>query len=85
MLNTDLQKKLEDSQVASAKTQATMVEFGKMISSSASTAPALLRSAKKSLDDKQLELDEVLAAHAALKVEATTYKVRHCDSLRQQS
>lgn len=82
VLNADLQKQLEDARVAEAKTQATLVEFGKMISSSASTAPALLRSAKKSLDDKQLELDEIRAAHAALKIEAATYKVRQCDRSR---
>lgn len=72
---TDLQKQVDEAQQSDAKTQDAMKELGKMISSAASTAPSLLRSAKKSLDDKQLELDELQAAHAALKIEAGTYKV----------
>ena len=71
-----LEKQVEEAKVSDAKTQAAMVELGKLISSSAATAPALLRSAKKSLDDKQLALVELQSAHDALKIEAATYTVR---------
>ena len=71
-----LEKQVEEAKVSDAKTQAAMVELGKLISSSAATAPTLLRSAKKSLDDKQLALEELQKAHDALKIEAATYKVR---------
>lgn len=75
-LHVDEAKQLEASRDSEAKTKAAMVELGKMISGSAAAAPALLRSAKKSLDDKQLELDDLRATHDALKIEAATYKVR---------
>jgi hypothetical protein len=71
-----LQNQVDAAQTSDSKTQDAMKELGKAISSAASTAPALLRSAKKALDDKQLELDDTKAAHAALSVEAATYKVR---------
>ena len=75
LLHVEEAKQLEAAKDSEAKTKAAMVELGKMISGSAAAAPALLRSAKNSLDDKQLELDDLRATHAALKIEADTYKV----------
>ena len=80
----DMEKSVASAQSSEGDTQNAMKELGSLIASAASTAPALLRAAKESLDDKQLKIDELEAQLAEMKTQFDVYK-KYYDGVDQTS